>query len=464
MKYIIFNILSQYIKNMSIVDAIQKIESNEIQYDTFPWNKQKTRKIQHILLSLGTIIKLYDKYFLICNYHSINYSDNISLIGDDTKYTITNNKIIIPEIDLAIIQLDEEISNIYDMIEYSHIDKLDINIKDINNKVIFDFIIPFNDMYMSLQCNIIQFTKKRYNNICFPDMPMFIAKLTKESIKKIENNINLLHGASGTPIYKNNKIYGILSGEINDDGTLILTPIFMIKRVLNEIITTGKFNGLCKSYYDVDTIGGTTFITKIYPVDYNIYNKLYGVKNTRLRKNDIISLIDENKVIDNKIFDNNLNIFIDIDTYYIINKDINSLNKILVLRPNNKDGNKHVEIITGNRDIYSCTNINILSNKIEYYIIDDKIYCEVNSELFKLLLQYRIFSDVDIVYSSLKIKYSDIFSNTKKIMLCNDLENKYCIFNNKDIKCYTYDKVVKSDIYSLSEGKLIKCLLNLKVS
>ena len=350
------------------------------------------------------------------------------------------------------------------MIEYSHIDKLDINIKDINNKVIFDFIIPFNDMYMSLQCNIIQFTKKRYNNICFPDMPMFIAKLTKESIKKIENNINLLHGASGTPIYKNNKIYGILSGEINDDGTLILTPIFMIKRVLNEIITTGKFNGLCKSYYDVDTIGGTTFITKIYPVDYNIYNKLYGVKNTRLRKNDIISLIDENKVIDNKIFDNNLNIFIDIDTYYIINKDINSLNKILVLRPNNKDGNKHVEIITGNRDIYSCTNINILSNKIEYYIIDDKIYCEVNSELFKLLLQYRIFSDVDIVYSSLKIKYSDIFSNTKKIMLCNDLENKYCIFNNKDIKCYTYDKVVKSDIYSLSEGKLIKCLLNLKVS
>lgn len=449
---------------MSIIDAIQKIESNGIQYDNFPWIKQINREIQNVLLSLGTIMKIYDKYFLICNYHSINYSDNIFLIDDSTKYIINSSKIIIPEIDLAIIKLNEEISNIYDVIEYSHIDKLDINVKEINNKANFDFIIPFNDVYMSLQCNIVKFTKKKYNNICFPDMPMFIAKLTKESIKKIKNNINLLHGASGTPIYKNNKIYGILSGEINNDGTLILTPIFMIKRVINEIIITGKFNGLCKSYYDIDIIGGNTFITNIYPVNYNTYNKLYGIKNTRLRKNDIISLIDDKKIINNKLFDDNLNIFIDIDTYYIINKDINSLNKILVLRPNNREGNKYVEIKTGNKDIYSCTNINILSNKIKYYIINKKIYCEVNSELFKLLLQYRNFSNEDIVYSSLKIKYSDDFYNTKKIILCNDLENEYCIFNNKDIISYTYDKVVKSDIDSLNQGKLIKCLLNLKVS
>ena len=40
-------------------------------------------------------------------------------------------------------------------------------------------------------------------------------------------------------------------------------------------------------------------------------------------------MIDNNKVINNKIYDSHLNTFIDIDTYYIINKTINCLNKIM---------------------------------------------------------------------------------------------------------------------------------------
>lgn len=444
---------------MAIINGILKIESDAIENNNFPWETEINRELQYTLMSIGIIIKVYNKYFLICNYHTINYSKNLYLIDEEnkTKYSITDKKYIIPEIDLAVIELDEDINDVFDIIEYSDIDEFNINVKDIKDNDIFDFIIPFNDVYMSLQCNIIDFTKNTYNNICFPDMPMFIAKLTDTSIKKINNNFSLLHGASGTPIYKNNKIYGILSGELNNDGTIILTPIFMIKRVINEIITIGTFNGLCKSYYDVDVFNKQTFIKDIYPVNYNTYNKLYGVKNTRLRKNDIILFIDEKKVFDNKIFDDNLNIFIDIDTYYIINKDINSLNKILVLRSDDK----YVEIKTGNRDIYSCTNINILSNKIEYYVINNKVYCEVNSELYKLLLHYRKFSDSDKIYSSLKIKYSDDFSNTKKLILCNNSDNKYSIFNNDDIIPYTYDKIIKSDINSLSEGKLIKCLSGL---
>ena len=42
----------------------------------------------------------------------------------------------------------------------------------------------------------------------------------------------------------------------------------------------------CKSYFDVETLDGNTIINNIYNVDYNIYNKLYGVKNTRIRKGE----------------------------------------------------------------------------------------------------------------------------------------------------------------------------------
>ena len=233
---------------MAIINGILKIESDAIENNNFPWETEINRELQYTLMSIGIIIKVYNKYFLICNYHTINYSKNLYLIDEEnkTKYSITDKKYIIPEIDLAVIELDEDINDVFDIIEYSDIDEFNINVKDIKDNDIFDFIIPFNDVYMSLQCNIIDFTKNTYNNICFPDMPMFIAKLTDTSIKKINNNFSLLHGASGTPIYKNNKIYGILSGELNNDGTVILTPIFMIKRVINEIITIGTFNGLCK--------------------------------------------------------------------------------------------------------------------------------------------------------------------------------------------------------------------------
>jgi hypothetical protein len=134
------------------------------------------------------------------------------------------------------------------------------------------------------------------------------------------------------------------------------------------------------------------------------------------------------------------------------------------LRPNNKLGNRHVEITTGNRDIYSCININILANKISYFPVDDKLYCEINPELFKLLLKYRDFSETDSIYKSFNLRYSDEYSNTKKIILCSNDKNEYCIFTNRDIISYTYDKIIKSDLEAMIEGKLIKCLVKTKLS
>ena len=445
---------------MSITDYIYRIKSYSDKF-FLPWQNNREKKYE--LKSLGTLIKLNSKIFFVTTYHSINYGDkteNIMIDDDDVEYLLGDPTYVSPEIDIAFFEIKKKCSD--DIFEINNMNDMNIDINAIKNDTDFDFIIPFNDNYMSLQCNILKFSKKKYNNCCYPEMPMFTGKLTDISLAKIEGDLYKLKGASGTPIYKDDKLFGFLSGICFKDGTLIITPIFLVKRILNEINSTNLFNGLCKIYFDTDIIDENTLIQNIYNVDYNKYNKLYNVKNSRLRKNDIIISIDGIKVIKGMIFDKNINIFVDIDTYFIINKDINHINDILVFRPNNEK-NKYVNITIGNRDIYSCINFDLVSKKTIFFNIENEYYCEVNANLFNLLLEYRDYKEDDSVYTELKIKYSDNKANEKKVLLCYNINYEYSIFNNKKIKCYSYDNLT-DDFSVLDKIKLHTDFLKMKVS
>ena len=130
---------------MSIIDAVQKLRSTKSIYRCLPWNGGTLEK--YICESLSTIIKIDNKIFLICNYHSINKNNkNICLVNENMEYTLPQKMIIVPEIDTAIFPLDNEIDNYIDIIHYTHIDKLDIDINEISDDDIFNFIIPFNDI------------------------------------------------------------------------------------------------------------------------------------------------------------------------------------------------------------------------------------------------------------------------------------------------------------------------------
>lgn len=418
-----------------MLEFIQILQSNKYEYDGLPWNKRdsgiKTNN------SVCTTIEIDGKKFIIAVDHAVCGSiENYCFSNDFTKkINIKNDKIIrIPEIDMSVIKIDESVS--YPIV-LDNVDKFNINFKDIDDNELFNFILPFNDTYKSLQCNIISITKRRYNNVCFPEMPIIIGQLTNNSFDLINGNIQLMKGASGTPIFYREKIIGILSGYY-DDSKIMIIPIFLIKRIFSEILSTGTFNGFCKSFFNTKTLGNT-FIDSILQIDYNKYLDS-NLKNTRIKKNDIINKIDDNQIINGKIYDLNLCMFIDIDTYFIINKSISSLNKFNISRTS-----KNIEISTGNIDIYSCTNIDILSTSIKYSIMDNYIYTEICPKLFEKLVEYRHFDFNDNLFIKMCINYNS--KKKKDMIICDTLDNSFSIFNNDKIDIKHINNIYNPKIF-----------------
>ena len=410
---------------MDIHDFFQTLISEKKISSIKPWKSTSPDEI--VLNSICFPIEINGRIFIICTNHSTLGTENNYIVNNGFGYNITGIKYSIPEIDLCLFEESEEVRQITKIYKIEDINELNINIKNIDNDV-FQFIIPFNDKFMSLQCTIDKFTKLKYNNICLPEMPVFIGKLTGESIEKIKlSNVNI-EGGSGTPIYKENKLYGFLSG-CYDSGNIVIIPIFMVKRIISEILQNNTFSGLCKIYFGVDSLNSNTYIKNMSNVDCNSNLKIKK-KNTKLKKKDVILKLDGNTVINKMVYDDNLKTYIDIDTYIIINKTVNCLNTYLISRPNNKS-NKIVQILNGNVSINSILNINILSERINYYEVNDKyIYAEICPRLFDLLLKYRNYSETDKIYSIMNPRYE----RNKLAILCDTKDNSYSIFNNETNK------------------------------
>ena len=418
-----------------MLEFIQILQSNKYEYDGLQWNKRDSGITTNN--SVCTTIEIDGKKFIVAVDHAVCGSiENYCFYNDFTKMiNLKNKKIIrIPEIDISIIKTEESVSNPFIL---NNVDDFNINFKDIDDNEVFNFILPFNDTYKSLQCNIISITKKRYNNVCFPEMPLIIGKLTNDSLDLIDKNIELIKGASGAPIFYNDKILGFLSGSY-DDSKIMIIPSFLIKRVISELLNTDKFNGFCKSFFNTVLLG-STYVESILQIDYNKYLD-NNVKNTRIKKNDIINKIDDNQIINNKIFDSNLGMFIDIDTYFIINKSISSLNKFNITR-----SSKNIEITTGNIDIYSCTNIDILSTSIKYKLVDNYVYVENCPKLFEKLIQFRQFDFNDSLFIKMCINYNS--KKKKDMIICDTLDNSFSIFNNNKIDSKHINNIFNPKIF-----------------
>lgn len=399
--------------------------------EILPWTVDRKRNVRGN--SIVTGIKIKNRHFLISTYHSVSSAIENIFVNGDTAYKLSNNKYDIPEIDLTIFEEPNKVKEFTDFYEIGDLNDLDIDIASINDDV-FDFIIPFNDNFKSLQCKLKKFTKCNYNNNCFPEMPCFIGELTEMSLEKINFNIDDLKGASGTPIFKDDKIYGFLSG-CSSKSKLYIIPIFMIKRVISEILKTNNFFGLCKTFFDTNYINGATYISNLYNIDYNRYSQK-NIKNSRIKRNDIILQLDNISVTNGMIYDKNLNSIIDIDSYVIINKDITCQNMFLISRPNNKI--PIVEITIGNIDIHSCVNTNFKSDSIRFFIKDKKyVYAEICPKLFDLLRKYRTISSDDNIYSLFTIKYGEELK--RGAILCDTLDNSYTIFSNQKVVAQTID-------------------------
>ena len=98
---------------MSVEESLQKIIITSVDKTIPPWD---SKQIYIECICIGTFFKHHDKYFLVSNYHSIGSSIDIKII---CEYENDEQEIIkiqgiqydIPEIDIAIIELDNDTIN-----------------------------------------------------------------------------------------------------------------------------------------------------------------------------------------------------------------------------------------------------------------------------------------------------------------------------------------------------------------
>ena len=333
------------------------------------------------------LCKYFDNFYLISSAHNItnNSIDYINTLSLD-KF----KKIIIPEIDLVIY----EISNINNL-DFIDIEYNKYSINDINeNKQLYFFD---NEIKIK-NVNILFMQKSKYNNACYPNMLKYFGK----------PNYNNLRGCSGTPIFDDDfNIYGILSGF--GDKYLNITPFFFVKRILDEILHFNSFSGLCNFWHDTEVIKRNLIISKKENINYNLYQKPI-INLEKLVKHDEILKLDNKNITNGMIFCDLLNMDIDLDSYITITKTVHSLNSFYIYRSKNLF-NKYLNIITGNRDIYSAYNINMKDDLLLTKEVDNKIFIKINPMLFNYISEFRSVLIDEKLMNIFKLKYSEIYDN-----------------------------------------------------
>ena len=241
-----------------------------------------------------------------------------------------------------------------------------------------------------------------------------------------------LEGCSGTAIFDtDNNIYGILSGY--GSKYLNITPFFFVKRILDEILHYKIFNGLCNFWHDTSIKKRDLVISKREDIDYNLYQKVIGKKIAKLIKDDVILRFDDKNIINGMIFCDLLNISVDIDSYISITKTIHSINSLHIFRPRNLRY-KFINIVIGNRNIYSAYNIDIKDDILLLKEIDNKIFFKINPILFKYISEFRPVHIDEKLMNIFKLKQSEMF------------ENKYLLVEDKNVNKNIFQHIPNSYI------------------
>jgi len=377
-----------------------------------------TKKEKRVLTCkrIAFICKYLNKLYLISSAHDITTQSVDSILINKTEIELNNaKKVLVPEIDLVIYGIDD----IYNLKCYIDLENNKYNIDDINESTQL-FLV--DKRFNINSANILFMEKSKYNNYCFPDMLKYFGL---SSCKNLE-------GCSGTAIFDiNNNIYGILSGYGKD--FLNITPFFFVKRILDEIEHYNTFSGLCNFWHDTIIDKRDLIISKREDIDYNLYQKIMEKRIAKLMKDDVILKLDNKNIVNGMIFCELLNIDVDIDSYITITKTIHNLNFLNIFRPKNLR-NKFLNVIIGNRDIYSGYNIDIKDDELAIKEIGNKVFIKVNPMLFKYISEFRPVYIDDKLMNIFKLKQSEIF------------ENNYLLVEDKNVKKNIFEHIPDSYI------------------
>lgn len=326
---------------------------------------------------IATLIKINSKKYIVTASHNLCDTSIMYINGNE----LTNNnhkKFFIPEIDLLIIETDyddENYINLEDCIPETYdIFSLNLNYID-DNKNIYD-------------TKLVSVNKSKYNNICFPEF----LKLTFEN----NNSNSSSYGCSGSPVFYQNFILGIVSGF--NSSLIHVIPFIFIEKIIIEINSYGMFSGLCGFFYK------TKVKSRSLVVSNNILtHNYYGILDN-LKVNDEIIEIDGNNLDGKYLYLTKLGINIDIETYVNVTKNINDIISFKILRDNNI-----IEIKLNCRDINSTRIHDFKSNIYEFIVPEDddqRCYMPVNYKTLEFISTFRNTNDDKKLISIFKNKIS----------------------------------------------------------
>ena len=235
----------------------------------------------------------------------------------------------------------------------------------------------------------------RYTGFLCPHMPYVVMDLKKSTIKKLSSS-------SGSLVYNNKFILGMLVREDIITKKLKILHSSVIYRFLNEFIMTGKFNGLisvvgdfteCEFDLDNKHVHGL-HIDNTYDINYNnVYNQV-KTKRNNLKNGDIIYAINNIPIIDGCIFDKKYNIPIKFSTYVSLKYKIDDSIKLDILRLKPKTD-----------DDYDKKTVNINArplNTMKYIQLSDFSSLNINSGNKKMSYEFAGFIFAELTESIIK--------------------------------------------------------------
>lgn len=372
----------------------------------FVENSNESKNIRYLV----TAYHIFQKYFIAKNQYTFYYKikDKYYRINLDHK-----NNIFLKFYDLALIFIDE---------------KLPINYVNLNmNKYTLDDI---DKLYLKNQDN--KFVEIKDVSIITSNILKNFKDLPGDRIEayiiegRFDNN-EITEGDSGSPVYFQNDVYGIQFGvrtKASKEMYVNIIPFYLVKRITDEFLIKGRFDGLCQKFPRVNT-------------------NRYLDEGKKIYSTDIIESIDSNKYEKGCIFNEILQISIPLGMYILLFKTIDDAISYNVSRRSKLIGRKPKTITQGCRDIDSSINISFNEELIFIYK-NNCTYAKININLYEFLNEYfeqqinMKLSDKNLnkLNNKFKLKYSNYGPKNDYLLIESDTYNISRNFQNPIIETF----------------------------
>jgi len=344
-----------------------------------------------IKMSNGIIFNCLHKTYIATCYHSIINAYKIDVMINQKKIYTASIIAKCKEFDLTILETTVPNKNIISrdvLFEKKIVSNKDLVMKYINvNKKIFDNKIEI-DVVTSQIDNLSFEHGDSYNDII---VPYYNIKISESFDFEMD-----LGGISGSAVYCDDKIIGIMTSINKVTQLFKVVPSICITRLLNEIEQTSKFRGLCSFVFDYDKYNvtadnGTTYdgfvVTNNYKIKYND-NKTNNINNK-----DILISFDD-KIIANKnyVYDETANILLPFSTFISLNYFDSSLIKIRLFRESLKikDDYDLIYIHIKMKTINSMRVIKTFDDSFNVVDINGLIFMQLTEELIDQYERHNI--------------------------------------------------------------------------